>query len=133
MLHVFQELRLGSTWVTEHQDVDVTTKTMLSLNILAFTADQRQSNGSLDVVVTVDGGCDTLENLQLSMIVSRNNLTRRAMRGSRDNSKILALSSLLKWLLTKLSSCLLMELASITVANKGKPLFAFKAKSKMLR
>lgn len=65
MFHILEKLRLGRTGVTEHQNVDITTEPVLSLDILGLTADEGEGNGRLDVFMAVDGWTDALEDLEV--------------------------------------------------------------------
>jgi hypothetical protein len=61
LLDVLQELRLGCSGVTEEEDVDITTDAMLAVDVLRNTAEEGESDGSLNVVVTVDRGRHRLD------------------------------------------------------------------------
>jgi len=58
LFDVLEELRLCSTRVAEKKDVDVSTNTKLIVNVLCDSAEQGESDGSLDVFMTVDRGRD---------------------------------------------------------------------------
>lgn len=54
LLNVLEELRLGRSGITKKENVDVTSDTMLPVDILHDTAKEGESDGRLDVVVTID-------------------------------------------------------------------------------
>lgn len=69
-LDILEELRLGCTGVTEHEDVDVATNAMLAVDILGNTAKEGESEGKTDVLVAVDGGSDRLDDALADALVS---------------------------------------------------------------
>jgi hypothetical protein len=68
LFNVLEQLRLGSTGISKHENVDVATNAVLVERVLGNTAKQSESNGSLDIFVTKDGGCDRFDNLEKSVI-----------------------------------------------------------------
>ena len=54
LLHVLKELRLGSTGVSQEQNVDVTSDAMLTVDVLGFTAEHCQRQGLLYELMTVN-------------------------------------------------------------------------------
>jgi hypothetical protein len=58
-LHVLEELGLGRARVTAQQHVDVTAQLVLATRVLGLTTEEQQCNGTLDVLVAVDGGRNT--------------------------------------------------------------------------
>ena len=58
---VLQELTLGGTRIAEKENVDVSSETMLAVDIFGYTAEEGEGDGSFDVVVPVDRRRDGLE------------------------------------------------------------------------
>ena len=69
-LDILEELRFCCTRVTKQKDIDITTNTVLSVDVLGNTAEEREGKGSLDILVTVNGGCDRLDDALANPIVS---------------------------------------------------------------
>ncbi len=69
LLNVLQELRLRCTRVAKQKDVNVSTDTVLSVDVLGDTAEEREGKGSLDILVTIDGRGDRLDNPLANPIV----------------------------------------------------------------
>jgi len=55
LLHVLQELRLGSSRVSQEQHVDVPSDPVLSSNIFGFSAKHGESKAFLDELMAIDG------------------------------------------------------------------------------
>ena len=58
LLYVLEELRLGSTWVSEQEAVDISPDLVLATNILGHSSKHSQRDGFLDELVSVDGWRD---------------------------------------------------------------------------
>ena len=61
LLYVLQELRFRGTGVSEKEDVDVSTNSVLPVDVLRYTAKQREGDSSLDVLVPIDRRGDGLD------------------------------------------------------------------------
>jgi hypothetical protein len=63
VFNVFEHLGLRSTRVTEKEDIDITSHGVLALCHLCNTTEERESDGSLDVFMSVDRGCNRFDEL----------------------------------------------------------------------
>ena len=54
LLNILEELRLGSSWVSQEQTVDVSSDLMFATNILGHSSKHSQCNGFLDELMPVD-------------------------------------------------------------------------------
>ena len=70
LLNVLQELRLCRTRVAKQKDVDIPTNTVLSVDVLRDTAEEGERNGSLDILVTVNGGSNGFDDTLADPIVT---------------------------------------------------------------
>ena len=71
LLDVLEELRFCGSWVAQQQHVDVPAYTHLSLHVLRDATEERERDGSLDVLVTVDRRRDGLDDALPDTVVPR--------------------------------------------------------------
>ena len=64
LLHVLEELRLGGTRIPTHQDVDVSSHTVLAARILGLATKEGEGDGSLDVFMAENRRSYRSKNLQ---------------------------------------------------------------------
>ena len=61
LLDVLQKLRFCGTGVSEKKDVDVPTNSVLPVDVLRYTAKQREGDSSLDILMPIDRRGDGLD------------------------------------------------------------------------
>jgi hypothetical protein len=61
LLDILKELRLGHTRITDEENVEVASDSMLALDVLGLTAEHGEANAGLDVAVLVDRGRDRVD------------------------------------------------------------------------
>lgn len=71
LFNVLEELRFGGTGITEKKDVDVSSDSVLSVDVFHDTTEERERQRGLDVLVTVDGGSDRLDDTLRDSVVLR--------------------------------------------------------------
>lgn len=69
LLDIFQELGFRCAGVAEQEDVDVTTNRVLAVDVLRLAAEQRERDGRLDVLMSVNRGGDRLDDLSRDTLV----------------------------------------------------------------
>jgi len=63
LFSVLQELRFGSTRISQEQDITVSTDSVFAVNILSFSTEHSDGKGLFDKLVSVDRGGDRHEDV----------------------------------------------------------------------